>query len=722
MLTKIAHFSKNLLLLNYKAYLGKNLKLFMEKSSISRIKSKLELINLLKSDLSLIAWIFLALIPVFGTLVYYIYALNNIGIILSLALSIIVGFFVFKFVKNERQKLEKVEINDERQKLEKIEVKKVETEILKIKANLNYGSKLLITVLFILFIFFSFKELFQASFSRALISPWQVINLNFFLFYGLSALLLLIIIKQNKILNSLKLISLTTFYFLSFSIALITYLIGYGFDPFIHQATMEYITEHGSILPKTPYYLGQYSLIIILSKFINLFNNISLEFIHKLLVPLLGAITLPALFWNFLKKDGQERKSSLITILTILIVGFNPLIVTTPQNLSYIFLLILVFFALREKSLLMSLLFTGASIAIHPLSGLPALGFLLFALYEKKKDKFKPYFQKISLILVALINILALPLSLYFGAKAKLNFSGLKTTFLNFIQLFFKLKGAGQENIFLNLNYFFNFNQALIILIIIISASIYFYKKLTQKKDKNTLTIFKALSFSSLALIISYLLSSFIAFNDVIVYEQAGYAKRILVIIIIFNLPFILLGIKDLISTCLTKNLFTQIFWALFLTIILTASLYSSYPRLDKYTNSRGYSTGINDLRTVISVAENNKANGTEPYIVLANQQVSAAALKTFGFNNYLNTNSKKIYFYPIPTGGGLYQYYLEAVYNHPNQKTLAEAMDFSSVKEAYLIVNKYWHRSAELINEAKTEANEFWSIENEVFIFRYER
>jgi len=234
MLTKIAHFSKNLLLLNYKAYLGKNLKLFMEKSSISRIKSKLELINLLKSDLSLIAWIFLALIPVFGTLVYYIYALNNIGIILSLALSIIVGFFVFKFVKNERQKLEKVEINDERQKLEKIEVKKVETEILKIKANLNYGSKLLITVLFILFIFFSFKELFQASFSRALISPWQVINLNFFLFYGLSALLLLIIIKQNKILNSLKLISLTTFYFLSFSIALITYLIGYGFDPFIH--------------------------------------------------------------------------------------------------------------------------------------------------------------------------------------------------------------------------------------------------------------------------------------------------------------------------------------------------------------------------------------------------------------------------------------------------------------------------------------------------------
>lgn len=705
MLTKIAHFSKNLLLLNYKAYLGENLQLSMEKSSTSQKESKLELINLLKFDLSLIAWIFLALVPVFGTLVYHIYALNNLGIIVSLLISTIVGFFVFKFVKNERQKLEKIEIN---------------------KGKTNYSLNSIFTLaLFILFIFLSFKELFQASFSRALISPWQVINPNFFLFYGLSALFLLIIIKQNKILNNLKLILLTIFYFLSFSIALITYLIGYGFDPFIHQATMEYITENGLILPKTPYYLGQYSLIIILSKFINLFKGaslISLEFIHKILVPLLAAITLPALFWNFLKKERRGKRSSLITILAILIIGFSPLIVTTPQNLSYIFLLILVFFALREKSLLMSLLFTGASIAIHPLSGLPALGFLLFVLYEKKKDNFKTYFKKINLILIAFINILALPLALYFGSEAKLNFPNIKTAFLNFIQLFFKLKGAGQENIFLNLNYFLNFNQALIILIVIICASIYFYKNLAQKQDKNTLATFKALSLSSLALIFSYLLISLIAFNDVIIYEQEGYAKRILIIIIIFNLPFILLGLKDLISTCLTKNLFTQIFWALFLTIILTASLYNSYPRLDKYINSRGYSTSINDLKAVISVAEKNKTKGAEAYIVLANQQVSAAALKTFGFHNYLNTNSKKIYFYPIPTGGDLYQYYLEAVYNHPNKKTLAKAMDFSSVKEAYLIINKYWHRSAELINEAKLEADEFWSIENEVFIFRYKK
>ncbi len=674
----------------------------MEKPSIKQIKS----------DLSLVAWIFLALIPISGTLIYYIYALNNSGIILSLLLSIIVGLFVFKFVKNERQKFE--------------------TEILETRSNLKQGSKLLTPsllgsiltpVLFIIFVLLSFRELFQAGFDKALISPWQVINPNFFLLYGLSALLLIIIIKQKKILNSFKLILLTIFYFLSFSVALITYLIGYGFDPFIHQATIEYIAENGLILPKTPYYLGQYSLIIILDKLVNLFNSISLislESIHKLLVPILTALTLPTLFWNFLKKEGRGRRAALITILGILIIGFSPFIVTTPQNLSYLFLIILVFFTLREKSLLMSLLFASASILIHPLTGLPAFGFILFALYEKKKDSLKPYFKKISLILIWLINTIALPLALYLSGGTKLDFSKLETTISELFQLFFGLKGAGQENIFLNLNYFLNFNQALIILIIIVSASSYFYLKLAQKNNKNSLVIFKALSFSSLALIISYLLSNFIVFNDVIFYEQTGYAKRILTIIIIFNLPFILIGFKDLISISLKKSLFTQITWALFLTIILTSSLYNSYPRLDEYTNSRGYNTSINDLRAVNSVAEKNKNNGGDEYIVLANQQVSAAALKTFGFNNYLDIDNKQIYFYPIPTGGDLYQYYLKAVYNKPDKKTLNEAMKFAQVKEVYLIINKYWNRSAELINKAKFEADEFWSIDNEIFIFRY--
>lgn len=166
------------------------------------------------------------------------------------------------------------------------------------------------------------------------------------------------------------------------------------------------------------------------------------------------------------------------------------------------------------------------------------------------------------------------------------------------------------------------------------------------------------------------------------------------------------------------KNTFQKITWIFFISLFISAALYNSYPRIDKYYNSRGYSTGKFDIQAVIEIDDDAK----EEYIVLANQQVSAAALKTFGFNHYLNTDKEKMYFYPIPTGGSLYQFYLEAVYNTPSKKTITSAMDIADVNLAYLVINKYWTRSAELINEAKLSANNFWDINNEVFIFKYIR
>ena len=60
--------------------------------------------------------------------------------------------------------------------------------------------------------------------------------------------------------------------------------------------------------------------------------------------------------------------------------------------------------------------------------------------------------------------------------------------------------------------------------------------------------------------------------------------------------------------------------------------MYLSYPRFDHYHNSRGFSVGradINAVRWINDHAEN------DDYIVLANQQVSAAAIREFGFKKY---------------------------------------------------------------------------------------
>jgi hypothetical protein len=80
------------------------------------------------------------------------------------------------------------------------------------------------------------------------------------------------------------------------------------------------------------------------------------------------------------------------------------------------------------------------------------------------------------------------------------------------------------------------------------------------------------------------------------------------------------------------------------------------------------------------------------------------------------------MYFYPVPTGGPLYQYYLDMVYKNPDRELAVKAMDLVGVKKAYLIVNKYWYQSGRIINEAKLTANKWLSINDEVYIFEYVR
>ena len=149
---------------------------------------------------------------------------------------------------------------------------------------------------------------------------------------------------------------------------------------------------------------------------------------------------------------------------------------------------------------------------------------------------------------------------------------------------------------------------------------------------------------------------------------------------------------------------------------LITISLYLSYPRFDKNHNSHGISTGIYDIEATKWIEDNNKRQ----YIVLANQQVSAAALKNYGFNKYFSNN---IFYYPIPTSGPLYQYYLDMVYDRPSKENATKAMDLLNINEAYFILNKYWWAFPKLLDEAKLEADSFVEFgDGEVYVFKYTR
>lgn len=595
-------------------------------------------------------------------------------------------------------------------------------EKIKSKSNqINKKNKLLLLAFF-LFFGAAILELMINATSKSLISPWEVVGAHFFFFYVLSLVSLFFIIKENVLTKKTNLLLISIHLFLSLSVALIIYRLGYGFDPFIHQGAMEMIAKEGEINPKTPYYLGQYNLIVSL----NYLSGISIAFLNKILVPLLAAFLLPSTVANLLRKiinHSTEKKELIVHYSTIIAtaLAFSLFIVTTPQNLSYLFLIIAIFSGLGEERPTKTLIFALATAAIHPISGIPAFiwsGWLLFKAY---RHRLSTKGQKIISATLLYLGAVIIPLALFISSGAKI--INLKFSFNKiFLPLnnIISYKYAGSEDWLLNLTYLLFNNYSLLLFILIISGIIIFQRNRGDLRASSLKNYsWRGLLNVNISLVIAYILSVQINFPELINYEQGDFANRILIIILLFLSPFALITIAQLLKKIILYHKPALKIWFLILALFfISASLYLAYPRIDKYHNSRGYSTSDNDIeavKTVAGIAQNNK------YIVLANQQVSAAALKSFGFDNYYPSEYGPIFFYPIPTGGTLYQYYLDMVYKSPSRDTMQQAMALVGAKEAYLIINSYWNDSGKIIKAAKLSADNYFEIGNkDIFIFQY--
>ena len=647
--------------------------------------------------------ILICLISFWGGIIYRIYSLNNIGVIISLILAIISFIIIqrFKTTVNRRQKIEYRKINQD------VNAK------LKAKKN-NLINITLFTVYCLLFTA-ALYTLFLSQTVKAIISPWQVVPNYFFAIYAIATLILItVIIRGNETMkqwNNIKLFLISLHYFLSFSVALIIYKIGYGFDPFIHQATVDLINKTGSVDPKPLYYLGQYGFIVILHKI----TTISLIWLDKLLVPLLAAIYLPITLWRVFKKWFSNNTSSLFLILTLLIVPFSFLIVTTPQNFTYLLLLLVILLGLICNNLfdlIIIYLLALTTIIIQPIAGIPALLFalLLTTYHGDIKTRQGKSLKKYLYSLIFIASTISLPSAFYLFEKSNNTPPFSKEGLGGFWDgILPNLIVPGQENFILNFIYLYGFNLKIIISSLVIAGLIIAYR------HRKTCKIFFLYFLMSASLGISYLLTAKLPFLFLIDYERNSYTDRILLIAAFFLLPFIIVALYGFIDKLLRQSKAIKIPFLIFIIIIITTSIYLSYPRFDRYFNSRGYSTGQNDIKAVHWIENNTQ----EDYIVLANQQVSAAALKEFGFVKYYNNN--KLFYYPIPTGGPLYQYYLDMVYEKPSRETMLAAMDLAGVNKGYFVLNKYWWAFPKLLEEAKLGADNWEEIDNgDVYVFKY--
>ena len=178
--------------------------------------------------------------------------------------------------------------------------------------------------------------------------------------------------------------------------------------------------------------------------------------LDRLLVPILAALYLPIYIWQFLKKWFENNTTSLLLLLFILILPFSFLIVTTPQNLAYLFLLLVLLIGLNCQNIYkLNLLYllSLTALFIQPIAGIPALLFVIpLSVYHNNRKKVKKYLYALIFILTAV----ALPLAFYFIDRNVGTIHELPLLGENNIISLPKLIIPDQENFILNFIYLYD--------------------------------------------------------------------------------------------------------------------------------------------------------------------------------------------------------------------------------------------------------------------------
>ncbi len=541
-------------------------------------------------------------------------------------------------------------------------------------------------------------------------SPWELVSYKFWLLFALSNLALTITILNKKSSKNIFLICLH--FFLLSSIAIILYPLGYGYDSFIHAAVLDIIQKTGTIQPRLFLYVGQYGL----SLFSQELWQIPLATANKILLPLLFSLLWPvSLYYGLRHGFHWSYRSSYLGVLWSLFVGFSFAIMTTPQSLGLLLLAIIIFLlpAIRNKSLPLYFVWiiTLMALTIHPLAGLPLayLGVIL----SIEKLKLPKITKTIVSALIYLLAAISLPIFLaIYQVFNKIPFWQVLTT--NFWPDINWPSLHWQQNYSFPLDMLHNIGQNQIWLyIIIVLIGLFFIVR------RHKYIFFQKNVAFSLLLLANYLLTKiFINFNLQIAYQKDDYPNRILYLVALSILPLFLTTIYFMIHRAVKDkpNFFNTGWIAGLTTIVIMISTYFSYPIYDKNLNSKSFNVTATDIKTVQAIDKD--ANG-QPYVVLANQMVGAAAIKEFGFAHYYNDN----FYYSMPLGtNNIYQEFLSMIETQADRATAIQAMDKTGVSLVYFVVNNYWHSAKAANQSANQTADSTITIDggvNQIFVYK---
>ncbi len=560
------------------------------------------------------------------------------------------------------------------------------------------------------------QQLANSTITDAVRSPWERLDPSVILLMGLLLLLLFALFARGRE-RAFSLLSASFVLFLFLSLVLFVFPIGFGFDSFIHQATEKHLAEFGTITPKPFYYIGQYALVL----FTHHGFLIPIKVADTFLVPVLLALLLPSAWYAAAVHITGKKRLSMLTLAGLFLIPLSSFIVTTPQALANLFTLLLILasvpylFEAERPRLWFCGLIAIATLAIHPIAGLPAL--LYFALLAADPERAPRLWQKPArAIFFAMVVVASVILPGSFLLNAWLNGQTLSIDWgaLNPIHLLSGLNlNLFFENRFsplLDFAYVYGRNAFLILLVVSLIAW-WMYKNELSKRVR-------ILLWMALALMINYLImKTAIDFTFLINYERLNYAERLVPLMAFFLIPFFILGIGHLFLNLRSRPLILSATTLVLVCGFSLSAFYMAYPRRDAYETNRGFNTSADDVSTVHLIET---LAGKKPYLVLANQSVSAAAISEIGFRYYGD-----LFFYPIPTGELLYQQFL-AMNEKPARETAQAALKLvpmhGDVFTLFYVVNNYWWDAPRIIETAKTTADDWRAIGNgAVHVFRYD-
>ncbi|PJA45376.1 hypothetical protein CO174_03575 [Candidatus Uhrbacteria bacterium CG_4_9_14_3_um_filter_50_9] len=642
-------------------------------------------------------WVLLSLVLIAGTVAYYVALISPEVIYLIILLTPPV---VLTLAKKQRTSLLKHGHN-------------LWTE----RAHRIPGAVFLITSLIILLAVLLLSSLFDHQVTESVRSVWERLPSFVFPIFFLLALLLYALLFRGKE-RSLTLVLFGVLLFTTVSVAAITFPLGFGFDSFIHKATEEHLAQFGTITPKPFYYIGQYALVL----FAHHGFLLPVTLVDTYLVPFLLALLLPSA-WYFAAAHITNKKSvSMTTLAGIFLLPLSGFIVTTPQGLANLWTLLLILASVpylleKEHPRLLVLALSGiATLLIHPIAGLPAMLYLVLLFSDPSRANPRtPVLNKLVRLGLIAFSCVVLPLSFLANALIGGQSIGVDWASLNplrwieglNVSVFFE----NRFNPLLDFVYLYGLNVALLGFLIAGLAWWSYRKELSHR--------FRVLLLMVLALAVNYLImSTTLEFTFLINYERSNYAARLVPLMSFFLAPLMILGLSHLFLNLKSRPMILRVSVVVLLAACTASAFYMAYPRRDAYETNRGFNVSQADIDAVYLVES--LADG-KPYLALANQSVSAAAINQLGFRYFGD-----LFFYPIPTGGELYDVFLD-MNESPTRETAEAALDLvpmhGGVIQLYFLVNNYWWQAPRIIETAKSTADDWRSVGEggQVYIFEYD-